>query len=105
MSFLNKMKGWGQDRSDANGDQPQGNPFDDGVQRDGTMTLPNPAGMASLDVPAVHVAVPAGDSIITEAAPSEMADFAETRLPDAEAASADAGSGLPFIGKLPMGQQ
>ena len=103
MSFLNKMKGWGQDRSDAQGDQSQGNPFDDGVQPDGTMTLPNAAGMPSFDAPAAPPA-PA-DSIITEAAPSEMADFVETRLPGSESASSTDGTGLPVIGDMPVGQQ
>jgi len=102
MSFLNKMKGRGQDRSDAPGNQRLGNPFDEGVQGDGTMTLPNPAGMAAFDAAAAPA--PVGDSIITEAAPSEMADFAETRLPEAGAGAA-AGTGLPFIGRMPLPRQ
>ncbi len=101
MSFLNKMKGRGQDRSDAQGDFRQGNPFDEVVQADGTMTLPNPAGAAAFDA---APPAPAADSIITEAAPSEMADFAETRLPDA-ASAVDAGTGLPLIGRMPLGRQ
>jgi twitching motility protein PilJ len=46
------------------------------------------------------------DSIITEAAPSEMADFGESRLaPDSAQAAPDAGTGLPFISDKPLAQQ
>ncbi len=38
-------------------------------------------------------------SIIAEAAPSELADFADTRLGEADAVAARAGSGLPLIGR------
>src|SRR5262249_47989278 len=41
-------------------------------------------------------------SIISEAAPSEMADFSETRVQGAEAA---AGAALPLIGRRSVGEQ
>ena len=44
-------------------------------------------------------------SIISEAAPSEMTDFAETRVPDNDLAAAAAGTGLPLIGRRPVAEQ
>ena len=44
-------------------------------------------------------------SIISEASPSEMADFSETRLPDVEPVNSAAGTGLPFIGNRPVAEQ
>ncbi|HET6599662.1 MAG TPA: type IV pili methyl-accepting chemotaxis transducer N-terminal domain-containing protein, partial [Burkholderiaceae bacterium] len=44
-------------------------------------------------------------SIISEAAPSEMADFSETRVSDDEEVAAATGTGLPFIGHRPAADQ
>jgi twitching motility protein PilJ len=44
-------------------------------------------------------------SIISEAAPSEMADFSETRILDNEIDPAAAGTGLPIIGARPVAEQ
>ena len=114
MSFLNKIKGWG--------------PKDEGaileVPGAGTATfegLPGrhavavaPEGHASDTlgeagyggVPTVQQAMDGDTSIISEATPSGMADFSETRIQDSEpAAAATAGTGLPIIGKRPVAQQ
>jgi twitching motility protein PilJ len=113
MSFLNKIKGWNQK---------------DGVQADalhadhvtfGEATVAGAALAAhgSFEVgghEATHQELPPfpsatdlDSSIISEAAPSEMADFAETRGPegDALAAAAVAGTGLPIIGQRPVADQ
>jgi len=104
MSFLNKIKGWGQDRSasaestvtaDRDG-------FDDAF---GAQEASSHAGTMPLEVSTVqHTGTAADSSIITEAAPSEMADFSETRIQGGDAAN-DMGSGLPLIGQRPVSEQ
>jgi twitching motility protein PilJ len=112
MSFLNKIKGWGQK--------------DDGVSADayaaGAVTLGDtlapvgaPAGReghgndttgaAVYDVPTMQQTMELDTSIISEAAPSEMAEFSETRLQDGERSAAVAGTGLPLIGRRPVAEQ
>ena len=106
MSFLNKIKGWGQDRG-APSESTQAANHQDGFEdafarhdatgRDGAGTMP-------LDVPTLQQTGSVDSSIITEAAPSEMADFSETRIQGGDAAN-DVGSGLPLIGHRPVAEQ
>lgn len=60
---------------------------------------------AAYDVPTVQQTAELDTSIISEAAPSEMADFSETRLQDAEPVAIAAGSGLWLIGNRPVAEQ
>jgi twitching motility protein PilJ len=106
MSFLDKFKnkGWG-NRSDTQSDSP----FDEVMAAPADLAvMPHPDGSATLDMNAAtlpHTAAP-DSSIISEAAPSEMAgDFTETRLQAGQAAAAAVGSGLPLIGRQPVVQQ
>lgn len=104
MSFLNKIKGWGQDRNASESTQAanqQDRSFDDAFAHDAKM--PDPAGTMPLEVPTIQQGV-ADSSIITEAAPSEMAEFSETRIQGGEAAN-EVGSGLPLIGHRPVADQ
>src|SRR5688572_18383955 len=98
MSFLDKFKnkGWGK-RSDSDSDLPfeemaaSPGKYDGAANADGTATLDMNATMA-------HVAATNDSSIISEAAPSEMAgDFTETRIQGDGFAPTTAGSGLPLI--------
>jgi len=103
MSFLNKIKGWGQDRSaESEATTHQDAPFEDAYAEpaeppvDLTATRP-------IEAPSAQQ-VGGDSSIITEAAPSEMADFSETRIQGSEAAN-EVGSGLPIIGSRPVADQ
>ncbi len=114
MSFLNKIKGWGQkDGAAAEPTAPHDAPFVDDFGPDATHAanmspeLPGTGGAAalSLDVPTMQQTMELDTSIISEAAPSEMADFSETRMHEADVAAAAAGSGLPLIGNRPVAEQ
>jgi twitching motility protein PilJ len=116
MSFLNKIKGWGQkDDAAAPGDAAAASPAFDELHVTGAMyAAPNAAGdhhthdttsAAVYDVPTVQQSGGLDTSIITEAAPSEMAEFSETRLQDGGRAAAAAGTGLPLIGTRPVADQ
>lgn len=107
MSFLNKIKGLG--RKDGATDQDtleQDGRFDDAGARGDMpdLPLPGPDGAATLDAATLQQTVQMDSSIITEAAPSEMADFTEARGA-AAGATASAASGLPLIGSRPQGEQ
>ena len=105
MSFLNKIRGWGQDRggpaeSTQAAHQPDGasEPFTHRAERGhrdthGTMPLEAASLQHTID-----------SSIISEAAPSELADFGETRLQDGEAGH-DTVATLPVIGQRPVTDQ
>jgi twitching motility protein PilJ len=98
MSFLDKIKGMGKGRDDMHA--LDGNPalaMDDVVGLD----LPTPDTAAPAAARTVHM----DSSIITEAAPSEIADFSETRLPPSGGDAAVSGTGLPLIGRQPVGSQ
>lgn len=96
MSFLNKIKGKGKGRDDAYG-------------ADGAVALDDVAGLdlghddGRPDGGAQTVNL--DSSIISEAAPSELADFSETRLPSGDNAALMSGTGVPLIGHRPVGQQ
>jgi twitching motility protein PilJ len=103
MSFLNKIKGWGQDRgAPANRRRPRTirTAFDDAFAQP-TTPEPRRCRTMPLEVPTLQQTGAVDSSIITEAAPSEMADFSETRIQGGDAAN-DVGSGLPLIGHRPV---
>jgi twitching motility protein PilJ len=106
MSFLNKIKGWGQkENGTPEQDAVDDAPFADAYKSVGGDAAALDANAApSFEVPTVQQTHGGMDtSIISEAAPSEMADFSETRIQ--EAAAAAAGTGLPLIGNRPVAQQ
>lgn len=99
MGFLDKIKGKGKGRDEDGGNSDL--PLNDVI---------------ALDVPMHEETRPAAEprsaaataqmdsSIITEAAPSEIADFADTRMPSSDGVSGS-GTGLPIIGDQPVGTQ
>ncbi|MES1162934.1 MAG: methyl-accepting chemotaxis protein, partial [Rhizobacter sp.] len=95
---MNKFKGWGQ-KDEAAMAGGAAATFDDLH----AATEQPPVEPVSHDVPTQQQATN-DTSIITEAAPSEMADFSETRLQEHQAAVA-AGTGLPVIGQRPVAEQ
>ena len=116
MSFVNKIKGWGQ--KGATG------PEHDALEHDAAFIDAHGSGGASLapaDLPLADIgavaafdaqSTHAGDeqpssvsSIISEAQPSEAADFSETRLQDADSHLVPARAALPLIGNRPVGEQ
>ena len=114
MSFLNKIKGWGQkDGTAAEPQAPLDAPFIVAFGPDATHAanrapeLPGAGGAAaiSLDIPTMQQTMELDTSIISEAAPSEMADFSETRMQEADVAAMAAGTGLPLIGNRPVAEQ
>ena len=94
MSFLDKIKGKGK----ADGAD---------LSLDGVMALDAPmhdeTTPAAADRRANAATAHMDSSIITEAAPSEVADFADTRMPPGEGLGS--GTGLPLIGEKPVGTQ
>jgi twitching motility protein PilJ len=97
MSFLDKFKGMGKGRDDGFDPDNPVLPMDDAV----ALEMPGAGGAAAMSR-GVHV----DSSIITEAAPSERADFAETRLPSSDSGRvAGSGTGLPIIGSQPIAAQ
>lgn len=102
MSFLNKFKGLGRKDSANDIDTLEQDRYDDAPGRHDAndMALPGSGGTVALDVGAMQQTAQMDSSIITEAAPSEMAEFTEVRRAgDADASAA--GSGLPVIGDRP----
>ena len=100
MSFLNKIKGLGR-KDSADLDTLEQDRFDEPGRDD--MAAVGPGGTAALDVGSMQATAQMDSSIITEAAPSELAEFAE-RNAGPETQSAGAGS-LPVIGARPLGEQ
>jgi twitching motility protein PilJ len=116
MSFVNKIKGWGQKGgAEASGLDGDGDVAvaDDYRPRRGSAThaatdLP----LADVEAAAAFDAMPQhGDggspssSIISEVVPSESADFTETRLQGADTGAAPLGAALPLIGERPAAEQ
>ncbi len=115
MSFVNKIKGWGQ-RSDAGHDVLEhdaafANAY---AQAGGAATLPPPdlplrdaEAAAAFDAPSLQSGAPATQppSIISEAVPSETADFTETRMQGSDTGAAPLGVALPLIGSRPAAEQ
>ena len=111
MSLLNKIKGWGQ-KGGATPDHDLTDevPFGDAYAPAGGASTQGHAGgpnsMSSLEAPTLQQPIDHDTSIISEAAPSGMAEFSETRLPEvAVPALAAAGTGLPVIGNRPVAEQ
>jgi twitching motility protein PilJ len=108
MSLLNKIKGLG--RKDGGSlDQDtleQDGRYDEQMRVNGTdvpdLALPGNEGAATLDMGAMPPTGAMDSSIISEAAPSELAEFSETRVQGGDAAGAAA---LPLIGTRPLGEQ
>jgi twitching motility protein PilJ len=109
MSFLNKITGRGNQRNDESAGGAGVLTFDDMASRatgDTPTAQQDMSATATLDMAAIDADPHADSSIITEAAPSEMTEFSETRIHAAEAAAAAAaGSGLPMIGERPVAEQ
>ena len=112
MSFLNKIKDWGQKEevafAGASGSVTHA--FDElPAPRGAHLSPEGPAtdvtAAAVHDVPTMQQTQELDTSIISEAAPSEMADFSETRIQDVELATGSAGTGLPLIGTRPVAEQ
>ena len=114
MSFVNKIKGWGQkggaDNAALDSDVAV---VDDYPPARGTPSHPaTDLPLADVEAAAAFDAMPqAGDgaspspSIISESTPSETADFTETRLQDGDTGSAPLGAALPLIGDRPAAEQ
>ncbi len=109
MSLLNKIKGLGR-KDGASLDQDtleQDGRYDEPHARvNGTdvpdLALPGNEGAATLDMGAHPPTGAMDSSIISEAAPSEMAEFSDARAQGGEGAGASA---LPMIGWRPVGEQ
>ncbi|TXC65412.1 methyl-accepting chemotaxis protein [Piscinibacter aquaticus] len=100
MSFLNKIKGLGR-KDSADLDTLEQDRFDEPGRDD--MPAVGPGGTAALDVGGMQATAQMDSSIITEAAPSELAEFSE-RNAGPETQSAGSGA-LPVIGARPLGEQ
>ena len=108
MSLLNKIKGLG--RKDGGSlDQDtleQDGRYDEQMRVNGTdvpdLALPGNEGAATLDMGALPPTGAMDSSIISEAAPSELAEFSEAR---AQGGAAAAAAALPLIGWRPLGEQ
>ncbi len=119
MSFVNKIKGWGQKDKGAAADV-------DVLEHDPAFADPyapgsaNPAmappdlalpdvdieAAAAFDAEPGSAGVPASNpSIISEVVPSEIADFTETRLQGADTGAAPLAASLPMIGQRPVAEQ
>src|SRR5450631_2413050 len=113
MSFVNKIKGWGQKGSPPERDEGDDDAaFADAFAHDGGAIAATDLPLADVEAAAAFDVAPnvANDahragSIISEAVPSEIADFTETRVQGADTAAAPLGAGLPLIGKRPPGEQ
>jgi twitching motility protein PilJ len=112
MSFLNKIKGWGQKDevalAGANGAVTHAfdeMPASHGARASSEGPATDVTAAAVYDVPTVQQTQGLDTSIISEAAPSEMADFSETRIQEADLAAGTGGTGLPLIGNRPVAQQ
>ena len=118
MSFVNKIKGWGQkgapaDSEPLDSDVAVADHFDPSHDDSPAMAPPDLA-LPDVDIEAAeafdaepgaaHLA-PAGGSIISAAVPSEIADFTETRLQGADSGAAPLASNLPMIGQRPVAEQ
>ena len=116
MSFVNKIKGWGQKGATPEVDALQHDAAfaDPYVQGSGSAMAPPDLALPDVDIEAAAAfdAEPraAGElasnpSIISEAVPSEIADFSETRLQGADTGAAPLAASLPVIGKRPVAEQ
>ena len=116
MSFVNKIKGWGQKNAPADSE-----PLDSDVavaDPPGSEPIPPMAppdlALPDVDIEAAHAFdaepgtaanAPTSGSIISEAVPSEIADFTETRLQGPDSGAAPLATSLPLIGQRPVAEQ
>jgi twitching motility protein PilJ len=107
MSFLNKLTGRDNARSEDTTEQDEVLTFDDVAQQRSAGDAPTGLPAGAVDVSGEHTETQQDGPIITEAAPSELTEFSETRIQGGEAAvaAAAAGSGLPLIGDKPVAEQ
>src|SRR6476620_2293903 len=98
MSFVNKIKGWGQ----KGGAEPSALDSDVAVADDYS---PRRGSAAHAARPQHGDGTPPPSSILSEVVPSENADFTETRLQGADTGAAPLGAALPLIGDRPAGEQ
>ena len=111
MSFLNKL-GWGQKGGASSTGEPneQDLAFEGAYSPSGAAALASPSDLArashgrsaAFDAPAAAHADTLDQSIISEAMPSEIADFGESRQQEADGAGPGA---LPLIGSRPLAEQ
>jgi twitching motility protein PilJ len=108
MSFVNKIKGWGQKGSTSEHDALEDDSaFADAFPQGATasiaaadLPLADVEAAAAFDVPSSVANEPTqAGSIISEAIPSEIADFTETRVQGTDTTAAPLGAALPLIGK------
>jgi len=115
MSFVDKIKGWGP-RGPAQDALDNDAAFADAYAQAGAgAAVLHPAGRSAseaeaaaafdLPLPAAAEAAPADGSIISEATPSDMTGFTETRVQESDSAIAPLGVSLPVIGGRPFAQQ
>ena len=114
MSFVNKIKGWGQkggaDTAVLDSDVAVADDYSPGrgsASHPATdLPLADVEAAAAFDaMPQAGDGAPAPTSIISESTPSESADFTETRLQDADTGAAPLGAALPLIGDRPAAEQ
>ena len=110
MSFLDKVKGWGQAKQDQDPEQasvfnedPPTSPAGDAID-DPSPPSSMVGGVSALSMNPGGTSVNYDTSIITETNSELPGDFSETRA-RVEAAPAPVSSGLPLIGKRPVGEQ
>ncbi len=103
MSFLDRIKGTGRKTDAQSTAGPGTSPFDELAQADNPMEATMRLGQSTLGVAPSRLDHE-DSSIISEAAPSEMAaDFPESRHPSADAEGFT--TGLPVIGAWPLARQ
>ncbi len=115
MSFVNKIRGWGHKGAEAEGDviehdrpeldvEPSGHSASAGAATD--LPLVDIEAASAFDAAPLQTGESASQesSIISEATPSETADFTETRLQE-DTGAAPLGAALPLIGNRPAAQQ
>ncbi len=114
MSFVNKIKGWGQRASDTDhaldGDVAVADDYRPRRAATAHASTDVPlgdteAGAAFDAMPQAGEGTPQTSSIISEAVPSGIADFTETRLQDADSTVMPLGTALPLIGDRPAAEQ
>ena len=116
MSFVNKIKGWGQKGAAPEQDVLEhDDAFADAFPQAGGSPALTPTDLPLADVESAAAfdaqSLQAGSegapppSIIHEAVPSENADFIETRLQDSETGAMPLGNALPLIGNRPTADQ
>jgi len=114
MSFVNKIKGWGKgndaDHSALDSDVAVVDDYP--AHRAAPSSSSSEVPSAASDPAAAFDAMPqSGEgttptpSIISAETPSEIADFTETRLQDADTGAAPLGAALPLIGSRPATEQ